>query len=335
VFDVKPNGMGKSRLVARGDMQNDDYEDDKYSPVAQLQIVRVILAVAAQLNLELVFLDLPKALLMGRMDLTKPLYMFAPEGYGKPGEMWMLKLPIYGLTTSSRRFFETLSEFMRAAGYEHFPGHDNCLFRRIRTLPTAKETNDLGKGKEAAEIGLKPRPHCSEEATHRPMGPATHKPVLDKDGTPIRPSFEYPYSEEMDLPAFQDTPTVAFEPHADKGLGPEVEFSLPWGSHAELICAHVDDLLGATHHSAQMAREFTRRFGAKTGPMGNLYLGMDMVQDLRNGTIFLGFTTCLGHLAERLKSDIDPEIRSVTGWLLWLTNDLFATQNPSEHIHFY
>ena len=81
VFDVKPNGMEKSRLVARGDMQNDDYEDDKYSPVVQLQTVRVILAVAAQLNLELVFLDLPKAFLMGRMDLTKPLYMFAPEGY--------------------------------------------------------------------------------------------------------------------------------------------------------------------------------------------------------------------------------------------------------------
>jgi hypothetical protein len=79
-------------------MQNEDYDDDKYSPVVQLQTVRVILAVAAQLNLELVFLDLPKAFLMGRMDLTKPLYVFAPEGCGEPGEMWMLKLPIYGLT---------------------------------------------------------------------------------------------------------------------------------------------------------------------------------------------------------------------------------------------
>ena len=183
-------------------LQNDDYEDDKYSPVVQLQTMRVILAVASQLNLELVFLDLPKAFLMGRMDLTKPLYMFAPEGYGKPGETWVLRLPIYGLTMSSRRFFETPSEFMRAVGHEHFPGHDNCLFRRIRTLPTAKEANKLGK--EAGEIGLKPRPHCSEEDTHRPMGPATHKPVLGRDGTQIRPVFECPYPEEMDLPEFQD-----------------------------------------------------------------------------------------------------------------------------------
>jgi hypothetical protein len=82
VYDVKPNGTEKSRLVARGDMQNGDYDDDKCSPVVQLQTVRVILAVAAQLNLELVFLDLPKAFLflMGRMDLTKPLSLHACTG---------------------------------------------------------------------------------------------------------------------------------------------------------------------------------------------------------------------------------------------------------------
>ena len=71
----------------------------------------------------------------------------------------------------------------------------------------------------------------------------------------------------MDLPEFQDSPTVAFEPHAAKGLGPDVNFALPWGTYAELTCACVDDVLGATHHSAQMAKEFIRRFGAKTDPM--------------------------------------------------------------------
>jgi hypothetical protein len=251
--------------------------------------------------------------------------MLAPEGHGEPGEIWMLKLPMYGLTILSRRFFETLSEFMRAVGYGHFPGHDNYLFRRIRTSPTAKEANELAK--EAEDVGLKPRPRCTDATKHSPLGPATHKPVLGRDGKPRRPVYKHPYPEEMDLASFQDTPTVAFEPHAAKGLGPDVEFSLPWGSCAEMVCACVDGLLGATHHSAQMAREFTRRFGAKTDPMGDPYLGMDVMQDLKlkNGTIFLGFTTHLGRLAERLKSGEEPEIRTATGRLLWLTNHLFAT----------
>jgi len=328
VFDVKPNGTERSRLVARGDMQNGDYDHDKFSPVVQLQTVRVVLAVAAQLNLELVFLDLPKAFLLGRMDLTKPVYMYAPEGFGEPGEIYQLLLPIYGLTISSRRFFETLSEFLRAIGYEHFPGHDNCLFRRVRTLPTAEEANTLAS--EALAIGLKPRPKITITADGTPIGPiprgpATLSPTLDADGQPIRPSHMYSYPEYMDLPEFQANPTVAFEPHAAEGLGPDVNFALPWGTYPEMACAYVDDILGATHHSAQMAKEFIRRFGAKTDPMGSLYLGMDLIQDLEKGYIFLGFKTYLGRIAERLKSKEEPELRTVTGWLLWLTNNLFAT----------
>ena len=116
-----------------------------------MKTVRVLLAVAAQLNLEIVAMDFPKAFLLGKMDDSKPIYMYAPEGFGQPGEIWKLQLPLYGLTVSSRRFYESLSEFLRAIGFEHFAGGDPCLFRRLHRLPTEHEAyqNHLNISKNA------------------------------------------------------------------------------------------------------------------------------------------------------------------------------------------
>ena len=60
-------------------MTDTDVYGDTYSPVVQLQTVRVVLAVAAQLNLELVMMGLPKAFLLGKLDESRPIYMYAPE----------------------------------------------------------------------------------------------------------------------------------------------------------------------------------------------------------------------------------------------------------------
>ena len=109
VYDVKVDGRKRARFAARGDMEAEDPESDNFSPVAQMRTVRVLLAVAAQLNLELVTMDFPKAFLLGKMDKSKPIFMYAPEGYGSPGEIWGICLPLYGLTVSSRRFYESLS----------------------------------------------------------------------------------------------------------------------------------------------------------------------------------------------------------------------------------
>ena len=58
---LKADGHKRPRLVARGDMMSDSaIYDETFSPVVQLQTVRVVLAVAAQLNLELVMMDLQK-----------------------------------------------------------------------------------------------------------------------------------------------------------------------------------------------------------------------------------------------------------------------------------
>ena len=45
-------------------------------------------------------------------------------------EIWSVLLPIYGLTISSRLFYQCVSEFFRSIGMGHFMG-DPCLFRRL------------------------------------------------------------------------------------------------------------------------------------------------------------------------------------------------------------
>ena len=161
VYDVKIDGRKRARFVARGDMEThneDETKESKTSPVGQMKSVRVILAVAAQLNMELVTMDFPEAFLLGKMGQGKPICMFAPEGFGKPGEIWNIKLPLYGLTVSSRRFYESLSEFMRAIGFQHFSGGDPCLLRRQRPLPTGLRVHTIITTKQPSLSVLKGGP---------------------------------------------------------------------------------------------------------------------------------------------------------------------------------
>ena len=130
-------------FAARGDMEKNTSDEDRYSPVTQMRTARLVMAVAAQLNMELVTIDFPKAFLLGKMDKAKPVFMFAPEGFESfDGEIWQICLPLYGLTISSRKFYESLSEFMRSIGFVHFAGGDPCLFRRPKVLPNTQQTFD-------------------------------------------------------------------------------------------------------------------------------------------------------------------------------------------------
>jgi len=65
-------------------MEDTSDGDDRFSPVTQMKTVRVIFAVAAQLNMEIFTMDFPKAFLLGRMSGFKKIYMHAPDGFGEP-----------------------------------------------------------------------------------------------------------------------------------------------------------------------------------------------------------------------------------------------------------
>ena len=172
-----------------------------------------------------------------------------------PGEIWLLLLPVYGLTISSRKFFETLSEFFRALGYAHFGGHDTCLFKRCRRLPKASDLPRLSA--DAVASGLPSRP-----ASAGPLGPT---PAVFDSTIPDTPE-SYPYPTYMDDINYKFSPNVDFQPHTAAGLNPDVVSAVQPDTYNELLCVYVDDVLGATHHSAELVQAFLHRFGAKVSP---------------------------------------------------------------------
>jgi hypothetical protein len=87
VFDVKPADSSdgtirkfKCRLVAKGFSQVPGRDfDDTFAPVAHITSIRLIIALAAQMGLELRQIDYVSAYLNGHMD--KEVYMEQPDGF--------------------------------------------------------------------------------------------------------------------------------------------------------------------------------------------------------------------------------------------------------------
>jgi hypothetical protein len=124
VLDFKPAHKGaaarsKSQFVACGYAQlyGIDYFAT-YSPVVEQYSILLVLSIAAAKDLEMVQLDIKTAFLYG--DLKEEIYMLQPEGYAHPGredEVCKLLKCLYGLTQSSRCWFEKFDDFITKYGF--------------------------------------------------------------------------------------------------------------------------------------------------------------------------------------------------------------------------
>jgi len=121
VFTIKYHVDGsveryKARLVARGFTQTYglDYEET-FAPVAKLNTVRVLLSLAANLDWPLRQFDVKNAFLNG--ELEEEVYMEAPPGFGKNGNICKLKKSLYGLKQSQRTWFERFTKAVKQHGY--------------------------------------------------------------------------------------------------------------------------------------------------------------------------------------------------------------------------
>lgn len=134
VFRIKRNEDGsvdryKARLVARGFSQRFGYDyTDTYAPVARLDTVRTVLAVANQERLEVHQMDVKTAFLNG--ILREEIYMTLPEGVdGGPDVVCKLNRALYGLKQASKAWNERFHELVTNLRFQRSE-NDRCLYVR-------------------------------------------------------------------------------------------------------------------------------------------------------------------------------------------------------------
>ncbi|MCO5559767.1 hypothetical protein L7F22_013370 [Adiantum nelumboides] len=119
-----PNGSVdryKARLVARGFTQQEgvDYFDT-YSPILGMTAFRVLIALAAKINLLLHHLDKKTAFLHG--FLQELFYMLQPPHFEDPHHpdyVCKLNKTIYGLKQSAREWYIHMHHYLIKCGWEH------------------------------------------------------------------------------------------------------------------------------------------------------------------------------------------------------------------------
>lgn len=124
VYKVKRDPEGtilkhKARLVAKGYAQKQgvDYEE-VFAPVARLETVRLILALATQGSWEVHHMDVKSAFLNG--VLSEEVYVHQPPGFLNPkypGKVLRLKKTLYGLKQAPRAWNAKLDSELQKLGF--------------------------------------------------------------------------------------------------------------------------------------------------------------------------------------------------------------------------
>ncbi|CAL9026178.1 unnamed protein product [Prunus brigantina] len=124
IFKNKTDEQGnvvrnKARLVAQGYTQMEGIDfDETFAPVARLESVRLLLAIACHLKFKLYQMDVKTAFLNG--VLNEEVYVEQPKGFEDPhhpNDVFRLKKALYGLKQAPRAWYERLSSHLLGNGY--------------------------------------------------------------------------------------------------------------------------------------------------------------------------------------------------------------------------
>lgn len=136
VFKIKRNADGsiikyKARIVAKGYVQRYwiDY-DEVFAPVARMETVRLVIALAASSGWEIHHLDVKTAFLHG--ELKEEVFVSQPEGFevaGQEGKVYKLRKALYGLKQAPRAWNVKLNKILVGLNF-HRCSKEPSLYRR-------------------------------------------------------------------------------------------------------------------------------------------------------------------------------------------------------------
>ena len=124
VFRTKLNADGsinkhKARLVVKGYAQIFGVDfSDTFAPVARLDTIRLLLAIAAQKGWKIYQLDVKSAFLNGLLE--EEIYVEQPEGFAVKGhedDVYLLKKALYGLKQAPRAWYSRIDEHLMKLGF--------------------------------------------------------------------------------------------------------------------------------------------------------------------------------------------------------------------------
>ncbi|GJU71524.1 retrovirus-related pol polyprotein from transposon TNT 1-94 [Tanacetum coccineum] len=121
----------KARLVAQEYNQQESIDyDETYAPVARLESIRILLAIACANDFKLYHLDIKSAFLNG--FINEEVYVAQPSGFidfERPNYVYKLKKALFGLKQSPKAWYDRLKAFLLK--YEYSIGMvDNTLFTK-------------------------------------------------------------------------------------------------------------------------------------------------------------------------------------------------------------
>lgn len=128
VFKLKKDAEGnvtkyKARIVAKGYVQKKGIDfDEVFAPVARLETIRALLALAASGGWKVHHLDVKSAFLNG--FLQEEVYVTQPTGFvieGKENMVYRLNKALYGLRQAPRAWNDRLDKTLKEMGFKRCP----------------------------------------------------------------------------------------------------------------------------------------------------------------------------------------------------------------------
>ncbi|CAM8935603.1 unnamed protein product [Rhodiola kirilowii] len=146
----------KARLVVKGYNQQEgiDYEET-FAPVARLEAIRLLIAYSVQFGFKLHQMDVKMAFLNGY--LKEEIFVEQPPGFEDPDcqdYVYVLDKAVYGLKQAPRAWYERLSEYRLAHGYERGKVDKTLFLLRTNThlLIVQVHVDDIVFGSTSDEL---------------------------------------------------------------------------------------------------------------------------------------------------------------------------------------